>query len=101
MAKNKRPHPLATELRREAVRLYQTRKGGQVFPHPLNCVLRAVMRECPEVLREFEATSKPHLALSLSGYGIDEITFNDYGSEPEPTQTQVRILIKRCEENDR
>jgi len=97
--KNK-THPLATELRREAVRLYQTRKGGQVFPHPLNCVLRAVMREAPEVMREFEATGKPHLALSLSPYGIDEITFNDYHGETEPTQKQVRILIKRCEEND-
>lgn len=97
--KNK-PHPLATALRHEAARLYQTRKGGQVFPHPLNCVLQAVMRECPEVLREFETTSLPHVVLSLTEYGIDEITLTDYGSEPAPTQKQVRVLIKRCEEND-
>lgn len=99
MAKNK-THPLATELRREAARLYQTRKGGQVFPHPLNCVLQAVMREAPEVLREFEATSLPHVVLSITEYGIDEITLTDYGSEAAPTQTQVRILIKDAE-NDR
>lgn len=99
MAKNK-THPLATALRHEAARLYQTRKGGQVFPHTLNCVLQAVIREAPEVLREFEATSLPHVVLSLSGYGIDEITLTDYGGEAAPTQKQVRILIKDAE-NDR
>lgn len=99
MKKNK-THPLAAELQREAARLYQTRKAGMINSLPLTRIVQAAMREAPEVLREFEATSLPHLVLSLSGYGIDEITINDYRNVPEPTKAQVRILIKRCEEND-
>lgn len=95
--KNKRPHLLATELCREAARLYKTRKSGSIDSFPLTCIVRAALRDAPEVLREFEATSLPHIVLSLLGSRFDEITFNDY-REPEPET--VRVLIKRCEEND-
>lgn len=97
MAKNKQPHPLAIQLQHEAMRLYGTRKNGRIDSFPLTCIVRAAMREAPEVLQAFEATSLPHVVLTLSGCSIDEITLNDY-QEPEPDP--VRVLIKRCEEND-
>jgi hypothetical protein len=96
MTKTKRPHPLAAELRREAARIYQGRKAGMIDSMPLTRIVQAAMREAPEVLREFEATSYPHLVLSLSEYGIDEITFNDYRNVPEPAAGEVRILINEA-----
>lgn len=97
MAKNKQPHPLAIQLQHEAMRLYDTRKNGRIDSFPLTCIVRAAMREAPEVLKTFEATSLPHVVLTLSGCSIDEITLNDY-REPEPEM--VRVLIKEANEND-
>ena len=81
MAKTKQPHPLAIQLQHEAVRLYGTRKNGRIYSFPLTCIVRAALRDAPEVLREFEATSLPHVVLTLSGCSIDEITLNDYHGE--------------------
>lgn len=92
MAKNK-PHPLATELQHEATRMYQGRNAGMLNSFPLTCIIQAVMREAPEVLQAFAATSLPHLVLSVTEYGIQELTINDYGGEPEPET--VRVLIQR------
>jgi len=54
--KNKQPHPLATALPMK-LPLFKP-QGGQVFPHPLNCVLQALMRECPEVLRDLKQAAQ-------------------------------------------
>lgn len=96
--KNKQPHPLATELQHEATRMYQGRNAGMLNSFPLSCIIQAVMRDAPEVLQEFAASILPHLVLSVTEYGIQELTINDYGSEPDPDP--VRVLIKDAE-NDR